>query len=499
MSADTSYDARTGEVVEHIEVSSPSEIAEALSAAEAAAPRVAAATPAERRGWLEALASALTEPETAETLVGTADRETALGDQRLRGELARCAGQLRFYGDVAAEGSYLEATIDHATLVAPEMRRMTVPLGPVAVLGASNFPFAFGTLGNDTASALAAGCPVLAKAHPAHPATSRILGAVAAEALAAAGAPAGTFALLSGFASGQQLVRSPQTKALAFTGSQGAGMALWQMANDREVVIPVYAEMGTINPVVMTPDALDRVDAIATGFVASMSLGMGQFCTKPGLLLVPAGHEVPSGIAAALTAASPRGWMLTGAIAAGVRSGVDELCEAGAELLAQVPSAGAGWSAPATVLHARADAIRPGSRLTQECFGPVALVVEYEDIAELRRILAGLPGAIAGSVMTSGPGDPQTAEFVALVAQLVGRVSVNDWPTGVAFSWAQHHGGPWPATTVPSATSVGAAALGRFTRPVTWQSVPESELPPALREDNPWQLPRRVDGLRVGP
>jgi NADP-dependent aldehyde dehydrogenase len=281
MSADTSYDARTGEVVEHIEVSSPSEIAEALSAAEAAAPRVAAATPAERRGWLEALAGALTEPETAEALVGTADRETALGDQRLRGELARCAGQLRFYGDVAAEGSYLEATIDHATLVAPEMRRMTVPLGPVAVLGASNFPFAFGTLGNDTASALAAGCPVLAKAHPAHPATSRILGAVAAEALAAAGAPAGTFALLSGFASGQQLVCSPQTKALAFTGSHGAGMALWQMANDREVVIPVYAEMGTINPVVMTPDALDRVDAIATGFVASMSLGMGSSAPSP--------------------------------------------------------------------------------------------------------------------------------------------------------------------------------------------------------------------------
>lgn len=499
MSADTSYDARTGEVVEHLEVSTPSDVAAALAAAESAAPLLASAPPAQRRAWLDALADALAEPATAEALVGTADRETALGDARLRGELARCASQLRFYGEVAAEGSYLDVAVDHAAPLSPELRRMAVPLGPVAVLGASNFPFAFGALGSDTASALAAGCPVLAKAHPAHPVTSRLLGEVAIEALAAAGAPQGTFAVLSGFASGQQLVRAPETRAVAFTGSQGAGTALWRLANDREVVIPVYAEMGTINPVVMTPGALDRVDAVAAGFVASMTLGMGQFCTKPGLLLVPSGHDVPSRVAQALVSASPSGWMLTGAIAAAVRSGVDELCEAGAEVLAQVPAAGSGWSAPTTVLRAGADAVRAGSRLTQECFGPVALVVEYDDLAQLGGILAGLQGALAGSVMTGGPQDPDTAQVVSLVAPLVGRVCVDDWPTGVAFSWAQQHGGPWPATTVPSATSVGAAALHRFTRPVTWQSVPDPALPSALRDDNPWRVPRRVDGIRVEP
>ena len=189
-----------------------------------------------------------------------------------------------------------------------------------------------------------------------------------------------------------------------------------------------------------------------------MTLGMGQFCTKPGLLLVPSGHDVPSRVAQALVSASPSGWMLTGAIAAAVRSGVDELCEAGAEVLAQVPAAGSGWSAPTTVLRAGADAVRAGSRLTQECFGPVALVVEYDDLAQLGGILAGLQGALAGSVMTGGPQDPDTAQVVSLVAPLVGRVCVDDWPTGVAFSWAQQHGGPGRATTVPSATSVGAAA-----------------------------------------
>ncbi len=499
MSADTSYDARTGAVVEHIEVTTPSEVMAVLHAAAQAAPRIAATPPAQRREWLRALAGSLTEPSVIEELVAVTDRETALGDERLRGELARCANQLRFYGDVAIEGSYLGATIDHAAGLVPELRRMRVPLGPVAVLGASNFPFAFGLLGNDTASALAAGCPVVAKAHPAHPATSRRLGQLAEAALDAVGAPIGTLAVVSGLASGQQVVTAPETAAVAFTGSQRGGLALWRMANSRDVVIPVYSEMGTINPVVMSRSAASRASEIARGFVGSLMLGMGQFCTKPGLLLVPAGHGIPQQVSEALTAAQPAGWLLTQAIAESYRDGVAELQDAGAEVLAEVPALGPGWSVAPTVLLVMAGDLRPGSRLAEECFGPVGLVAEYASDDELREVLSGLQGALAGSVMTQGPDDPQTADLVSLIAPMVGRVAVDDWPTGVAFTWAQQHGGPWPATTSASATSVGAAALDRFTRPVTWQSVPDAALPPALKDDNPWRVPRRVDGVRVGP
>lgn len=496
MSADTSYDARTGTVVEHLEVSTPHEVAAVVRAAAGAAGAVAAATPGERAGWLRGLASALEDPATATELVALADRETALGEARLSGELARTAHQLRFYADVAVEGSWLGVTVDHAAGAAPDLRRVRVPLGPVAVLGASNFPFAFGTLGHDTASALAAGCPVIAKAHPAHPATSRLLGRVAAGALTAAGAPAGSFGLVAGFAAGQQVVTAHEVAAVAFTGSQRGGMALWRLANERDRVIPVYAEMGTVNPAVMTPASISGTAEIAAGFVGSFTLGMGQFCTKPGLLLVPAGHDVPARIAAALTDAGPAGWLLTEPIAAAYADGLADLVAAGGLVLGQVPPGGTGWAAAATLLSVAAADLTPGSRLLEECFGPVALVAEYADQAELRAVLAGLQGALAGSVLSAGPDDPDVPAYVEALAPLVGRVIVDDWPTGVAFTWAQQHGGPWPATSVPSATSVGAAALDRFTRPTAWQNVPDAALPPALQEANPWALPRRVDGVR---
>lgn len=493
--SDLSRDARTGAVLTQVATSTPEQVRDAVARAAAAAPAVAAAPPAERRRWLAAVADALEEPRTAAELLAVSDRESALGETRLAGEIARCAGQLRFYGDVAAEGSYLRATVDHATATSPDLRRMQVPLGPVAVLGASNFPFAFGALGNDTGSALAAGCPVVAKAHPAHPATSALLAGVATAALAAAGAPDGVFGLVAGFAAGEALVTAPEVGAVAFTGSHRGGTALWRLANQREVVVPVYAEMGTVNPVVMTAAAAaGRAAEVAAGFVGSFTLGTGQFCTKPGLLLAPTGHGVPARVAAALDAAGPSGWLLTEGIAAAFAAGVADLVGAGAEVLGRVAGPSGGWSGDATVLGAPASALKPGSRLLEECFGPVAVVAEYADRAELEQVLATLPGALAASVMPGGPDDPETPELVAALARRVGRVAVDDWPTGVAFTWAQQHGGPWPATTVPGATSVGAAALDRFTRPVTWQSTPQPALPPALRDDNPWRLPRRVDG-----
>ena len=495
--SDVSHDARTGTVVARIPTSTAVQVRDVVARASAGAPAVAAATPAERRRWLCALADALEASTAATELVQVADRETALGRARLTSELVRCAGQLRFYGEVGAESSYLRVTIDHATETSPDLRRMQVPLGPVAVLGASNFPFAFGALGNDTGSALAAGCPVVAKTHPAHPETSALLATVASTALAAAGAPEGAFGVVAGFEAGECLVRAPEVAAVAFTGSQHGGQALWRLAIQRDAVIPVYAEMGTVNPVVMTTGSAARTEEIAAGFVGSFTLGTGQFCTKPGLLLAPAGNDVPARVAAALQSARPTGWLLTEGIAAAYGAGVAELVGAGAEVLGRVPGPAEGWSADATVLAVPASDLKPGSRLLAECFGPVAIVAEYADHHELTEVLETLQGALAASVMSAGPEDPETPGLVGALTRLAGRVAVDDWPTGVAFTWAQQHGGPWPATTFPSATSVGAAALDRFTRPVTWQSAPASALPPALREDNPWRVPRRVDGRLV--
>ena len=493
--SDPSYDVRTGTPVSEVPTTAPDRVRAVLERAAAVAPALAATPPAVRRDWLYATADALLAPATATALLEAADRETGLGEARLTAELARCGAQLRFYGDVAVEGSWLGVTIDRATEGAPDLRRLRIPLGPVAVLGASNFPFAFGSLGNDTGSALAAGCPVVAKAHPAHPATARLLGECASAALAAAGAPDGVFALVAGFEAGAELVTAPETAAVAFTGSQHGGLALWRLANEREVVIPVYAEMGTVNPVVVTPGGASRAEEIAAGFVGSFTLGMGQFCTKPGLLLVPAGQGLPARVAAALTESAPAGWLLTEAIATSYAAGVEELVASGGTVLAQVPAQVPGWSGAATLVAVSAAGLVPGSRLVSECFGPVAVVAEYADDAELRTVLGGLQGALAGSVWGSGASDPDLAGVVAALTPLVGRVMVDQWPTGVAFTWAQQHGGPWPATSVPAATSVGAAALDRFTRPVAWQNVPEPALPPPLRDDNPWGLPRRVDGV----
>lgn len=493
---ETSWDPRTGHAAGKAPTSTTEEVESTLAAAARSAEAVAATSPQDRAQWLHSIADALEAPGTAAELVALADRETALGEPRLSGELARTASQLRFYASVAQEGSYLRATLDHATATSPALARVQVPLGPVAVFGASNFPFAFGVVGNDTASALAAGCPVVAKAHPAHPLLSALLAHVVVGALEAAGAPAGTFGLVAGFSAGTAIVTSRHTAAVGFTGSQRGGLALWRAANEREVVIPVYAEMGTVNPVVVTAAAAAaRMPEIARGAVGSFTLGSGQFCTKPGLLLAPSGSGAAAQVAAALQEAQPAGWHLTGPIAAAAEDGLADLVRAGARLVAQTPGPPSGWAATPTVVSARPSDLRRGSRLLEECFGPVLVVAEYADSAELDDVLAELQGCLVASVMSDGTDDPDVAPLLHRLARLAGRVSVNDWPTGVAWTWAQQHGGPWPATSVPAATSVGAAALDRFTRPVTYQGVPDAALPPPLQADNPWRLPRRVDGV----
>ncbi|HVU90953.1 MAG TPA: aldehyde dehydrogenase family protein [Jatrophihabitans sp.] len=482
----------TGAVLAEYPTSLPADVDAAVTAASGAAAAFADTPPKTVAGWLDAIADAVL--AAREELAELADAETGLGPERLTGEVERTANQLRFYGSVAREGSYLGATLDTAPVALARVQR---PLGPVAVFGASNFPFAFGVLGHDTGSAIASSNPVVAKGHPAHPGLSRRLAGLAADALQSAGAPAGTFGLVTGFDAGTELVRHPGIKAVAFTGSERGGTALWRLANERAergaAVIPVYAEMGTVNAVVVTPGAASsRADSVAGGFVESFTLGMGQFCTKPGLLLAPAGAGLPAAVAAAV-AARPGGVLLTEAIADACRDGVDRLVAAGATVRARGADGNRGWAATATVLEVPASALTAGSPLLAEVFGPVALVVEYRDAAELDAVIAQLPGALAAGVQAAD--DEDVAVLVAALGAKVGRVVFNGWPTGVATTWAQQHGGPWPATTVPSATSVGAAALGRFLRPVAYQGLPDAALPPALRAANPWGIPRRVDGV----
>jgi NADP-dependent aldehyde dehydrogenase len=317
------------------------------------------------------------------------------------------------------------------------------------------------------------------------------------QALTGAGAPEGTIGLAYGFDAGIALVEHERVSAVAFTGSEQAGMALWRAASARTVAIPVFAEMGTVNSVTVTPRAGQSIASIADGFVGSFTMGSGQFCTKPGMMLAPRDAGAPAAVAAALTAASPRPVMLTERIARSVEEGVGELVAAGATILAMTPPDGAGWAAPATVLSAPLEALVAGSRLLDECFGAVALVVEYARVDDALASLATLQGALAASVWIEGDDDPDAARVIEALRPKVGRVVVNGWPTGVSFTWAQQHGGPWPATTDPRSTSVGAGALDRFVRPVAYQGVPEALLPAPVRVNNPWGLPQRINGRMV--
>jgi NADP-dependent aldehyde dehydrogenase len=340
------------------------------------------------------------------------------------------------------------------------------------------------------------------KAHEAHLLTSLRRAEIAGEALSIVGAPESTHDFVVGRQAGAELVAADGIRAVGFTGSQAGGMALWKIANERAEVIPVYAEMGTVNPVILTPGGVTRLPDVATGFVDSFTLGSGQFCTKPGLMFAPAGQGVAEAVGAALSEACPQPIMLTEAISQSLISGLDELVADGASVVTRVSGPSTGWSGDAAVLTAPTAALTTGSRLLEECFGPVAVIVEYSDADELASGVRAMQGSLAGAVF-GGQDDPDVEQAVAMLSDQVGRVTVGDWPTGVAWTWAQHHGGPWPATSDPSATSVGAAALDRFVRPVTYQSVPPDALPFAARmataADNPWRISRRINGKLVIP
>jgi NADP-dependent aldehyde dehydrogenase len=451
---------------------------------------------------LRAMATEL--EDDASNLVDGAMDETALPRPRLEGELRRTAFQLRFFAEVVEDGAFLDVSIDHAgdspMGPLPDLRRMRVAMGPVGVFGSSNFPFAFSVPGGDTASALAAGCPVVIKAHPAHPATSQRTFDALVRGATSVQAPPGTLALIFGLDAGINLVDDPAIAAVGFTGSVAAGRALWQRANERSTPIPFYGELGSANPLVVTTSAAtERASEIGVGLAGSMTLGVGQFCTKPGILFVPATNDGDN-VVAALSGALrelPSMTMLTSGIADHFRSGTSRIGDVlGTQLLVGGPDAsGASVEAKLFEVSAATFVQSSSSVLYDECFGPVAVIVRYQSNQELTAALSSIEPALTFSVF-AGENDTDTPWLLSLGETKAGRVIFNQFPTGVGVSWSMQHGGPWPSTTAPWATSVGAAGIERWLRPVTYQAVPENLLPLALRDNNPLAIPQRVNGVR---
>ena len=440
-----------------------------------------------------------------ENLLLTADSETGLGIPRLTGERGRTTGQLRKFGELLREGSYVEAIIDSAQsqrqpTPRPAIRRMLKPLGPVAVFSASNFPFAFSVAGGDTASAFAAGCPVIVKAHPGHPATSELVAHAINRAIVRLGFPAGFFSLLQGdtIEVGQTLVTHPGVAAVGFTGSLRAGRAIFDAAAARPTPIPVYAEMGSTNPVVILPGVLAADGpGLVTNLVGSLTLGSGQFCTNPGLVFVVAGDETEAFIAevAKRMGAEKPGVLLNAQIETGLAQTVaTTLGEAEIELLTGghvVP--GDGFCFSNTVLRTTATAFAANPRLQIEHFGPVTLFVVAPSVADLLMALAALHGNLTGTIHAADSEHALAAQVMTCLDEKVGRLLWNGFPTGVEVCYAMQHGGPYPATTAPATTSVGMTAIKRFLRPVAYQNVPDHLLPPALQDANPLHIWRIVD------
>lgn len=469
-----------------------------------------------RARLLEAIADAI--EALGDELIACASKETALPVARITGERGRTLGQLRRFAAVVREGSYLGMRIDRAQaqrtpLPRPDLRSMKQAIGPVAVFGASNFPLAFSVAGGDTAAALAAGCPVLVKAHPAHPATSELVARGISQAVAQLELPGGVFSLLHGrgVVVGSSLVQQDAIAAVAFTGSLTGGRALFDLASRRPRPIPVYAEMGSVNPVLILPGALEeRGEALAEALSASMTMGVGQFCTNPGLLLAlcPDDGHYQSFVAAFRAALSTKeaGTMLHPGIASSYR---DELARrnehpglSGAARGGQGQAASGQHAVQAAFFEADAELIAREPELLEEHFGPSTLLVRTRSCEEAARIIELLAGELtatvhAGSRELDGEADQGGEDVVALIDALeakVGRILFGGMPTGVEVCDAMVHGGPYPATTAPASTSVGTAAIDRFVRSLCWQNAPQSRLPVELRDENPDGLLRLVDG-----
>jgi acyl-CoA reductase-like NAD-dependent aldehyde dehydrogenase len=498
-------DPATGLPGESYDEASAADVAAAVDAAERAFHDPALRDRGARATLLRGAAARLR--AAGDEVVAVAGSETGLPEARLRSELERTAGQLEAFAAVLDAGDYVEAIIDTPDpdakpIPRPDVRRMLVPIGPVVVFGASNFPLAFSTAGGDTASALAAGCPVVVKGHPSHPGTGELVAREVKAAVADAGLPEGTFEhlLAAGVEVGEALVDAPAVAAVGFTGSTAGGRALADRAARRPNPIPVYAEMGSINPIVVTEAALAaRADAIAEGLVASVSNFGGQLCTKPGVVFVPdgaAGDEFARTVAERLDAVEPT-VLLNERLRDALAAAVQRLIEEGeAEPLGRTPAfTGEGFRHQPAAYEAQASAVAEGAALLEEHFGPVVVLLRYGAPEELLAAIGRIEGQLTGSIHAQPDDD---AELLALLTELLaaraGRVVYDGFPTGVAVTHGMHHGGPYPAASFPAHTSVGMTAIRRFLRPVAWQNAPAAVLPPELRDENPLGIWRRVDG-----
>lgn len=480
------------------------DVAEACALAEVAAGAFAALAPGTRAAFLDAIGEAIL--AVGDVLIETAMAETGLPRPRLEGERMRTVNQLRMFSAELRKGDWLGITIDPALPDrAPpraDLRRVNVALGPVAVFGASNFPLAFSVAGGDTASALAAGCPVVVKGHPAHPATGELVARAVRSAVQAAEFPEGVFSYLPGRSNelGGALVADPRIKAVGFTGSRQGGLALMDIVAKRPEPIPVFAEMSSINPVVLMPHALAaRAEALGPAFVGSLTLGAGQFCTNPGLVIAVGGPDLDRFIAAAAQAmtSGEAAAMLTPGIHRAYCNGVAALdSHAAARRVASTPPSDAPNRCGGAIFETSATGFATDPALGAEVFGASSLVVRCVDLAELARTVASIEGQLTTTIHLDPADETDAAQIIPVLVAKSGRVLANGWPTGVEVTAAMVHGGPYPATSDSRTTSVGTLAMARFLRPVCYQDIPDALLPPALQQDNPWNLPRLVDGAK---
>ena len=481
----------------------PQEVNAACGLAAQAFPILLKSPPPRRAAVLRAFAEQLM--SLGDALVTRAMDETGLPRPRIETERGRTCNQLKLFADVVEDGSWVDARIDRAIpdrqpIPKPDCRRMLISIGPVAVFGASNFPLAFSVAGGDTASALAAGCPIVCKGHPAHPGTSEMVARAAQQAVQSTGFPAGTFSLLqgAGIDVGVALVQHPAIKAVGFTGSLQGGRALFDEAARRPEPIPVYAEMGSTNPVFILPGALkERGESIAQGLVGSVTLGVGQFCTKPGLVFVPKGAgDALVQKTAELLEAAPAGVMLHEGIRANFERGAARLGEvAGVE--AKVKGGrpdGAGCGQRARMFLTSAQNLSEHPEIAEEVFGPSTVAVTTSSRDQVLNAARNLHGHLSATIHGTAEDLKEWAELVEILQTKVGRIIFNGWPTGVEVTHAMQHGGPYPATTDSRVTSVGTAAILRWARPVCWQNFPDAALPEELRDGNPRGIWRRVEG-----
>lgn len=487
---------------------SAAQVEEAVRAAEVAAGELRRTTMVKRAKFLRACADEI--EALGDSLVERAMAETGLPRTRIEGERGRTCGQLRLFAETVIAGDFLDVRIDTALpdrlpIPRPDLRYLNQPIGPVVVFGASNFPLAFSVAGGDTAAAFAAGCPVLVKGHSSHPGTGELIAQALAKAVRESGMPAATFSLMmgSGREVGSALVTAPQVKAVGFTGSFAGGMALVKLATERPEPIPVFTEMGSLNPVVLLPKSLENgADKIAEGFVASLNMGVGQFCTNPGLVLGIAGPALDQFVEAtsSLLAEQPAGVMLNEGIQQAYSEGVVTISSqqgVKTQAVGESQDGKSGFCGQSTLLTVAASDFISNPALSEEMFGPASLLISCQSMEELLNAVKSLSGQLTGTIHTAPAEMDDYPELVDALSERVGRLLVNGFPTGVEVCHAMVHGGPFPATSDVRFTSVGTAAVYRFVRPLCLQNYPNELLPEPLQDDNPLNIWRLVNGKRT--